>query len=408
MYLPHSIPSIPQREWERMQGMAFADMAALLSQLWVGDEYDTSFIEEAMHAVYTWEVPLRQVGDVVVVELFHGPTASFKDFAAQWMGKMLPRALGGEPAVILVATSGDTGSAAAAGFWRSEGISVVVLYPSGGVSPIQERQITTFGENVYALEIEGSFDDCQRIVKEAFSDPELTSRVPLTSANSINVGRLVPQSFYYVWAYVMGAEAHAPIQVCVPSGNMGNMTGCIFARQMGVPVRRLVAAVNENAVFPEYLATGEFSPRSAVATLSNAMDIGNPSNVERIRALYRNDVSSIQKDVWSVSVSDAETKRAVRDVYNAYGYLMDPHTAVGWRAIQRYRDETGSKEPFFLVSTAHPAKFPNAMRQAVGNAASLPIPPSLACVCEKKKQSIRMPAAYAEVKQFLQDTFAVF
>lgn len=307
--------------------------------------------------------------DTYVLELFHGPTLSFKDFGARTMARLMNYFLQDqeEPLTILVATSGDTGSAVADGFAGQEKIRVVLLYPKGQVSPIQEQQLITKRSGVQALAVQGTFDDCQRMVKEAFVDPDL-AHVPLSSANSINIARLLPQMLYYFWGFrqVGSPDTH----FCVPSGNLGNLTGGILATLSGLPVPRFIAAHNANDFFPRHLSEGWMTFQPSVRTRSNAMDVGVPSNFERLRHLLQGD--ELQRRIWGTSVTDTETLTTMRQVYEETGYVADPHTAVGLEAVQRYRKASGQAAPMVVLSTAHPAKFPETVRDALGIESPVP------------------------------------
>jgi threonine synthase len=340
-----------------------------------------------------------------VLELFHGPTLAFKDFAARFMAGVMSyfmqeRSL---PVTILVATSGDTGSAVASAFYRVPGVRVVILYPSGKVSRLQEQQITIYGENITAVEIHGTFDDCQSLVKCAFQDGDLSTRLHLTSANSINVARLLPQSFYYIYA-VSRMELERPVAISVPSGNFGNLTGGLLARKMGLPVSRFVAATNVNDIVPVYLKTGCFRPRPAVATLSNAMDVGNPSNFRRVQELHGCNHRKISQMLYGVRCTDEETKELMRRLWKTYGYLADPHSAVGYGGLERFLHETGGDWKGLFLATAHPAKFPETVKEATGM--EVPLPALLRTCMEKPRLSVPLPADFSALKEFLISKFA--
>ncbi len=360
---------------------------------------------------------------ISLLELFHGPTCAFKDFGASFLASSMENLLEDENsrAVILVATSGDTGSAVARAFYRKKNIDVVILYPSGRVSYLQEKQLTTLGENIIALEVRGAFDDCQRLVKEAFMDRELSGKINLTSANSINLGRLLPQSYYYVFGYLKtisdrgmsdigpnfdrATATGSDIVFCVPSGNFGNLTAGVLAWEWGLPVRQFIAATNVNDVVPEYLNTGIFSPRASVKTLSNAMDVGNPSNFERLRVIFNDDVNKMREMLYGESVSDEDTLVGIREVYEKYGVLVDPHTAVGYVAARRYLRamEKGSSANFpigvVILATAHPGKFSDTVKRATGVEPELP--ETLREVMNKEKRSVVIEPDISDLKSFL-------
>ncbi len=376
---------------------------------------------------------------ILLLELFHGPTCAFKDFGASFLACVMDEFLKEESrrAVILVATSGDTGSAVARAFHGKATVDVVVLYPSGRVSPLQEKQLTTVGGNVTALEVLGSFDDCQRLVKEAFLDPALRRRLSLTSANSINLGRLIPQSFYYIYAAAQLAPAdgagppgarqaagadradrgEGSLRFCVPSGNFGNLTAGVYAWKWGLPVAAFIAATNRNDVVPRYLDSGRFSPRASVHTLSNAMDVGNPSNFERLSLVFDGEVSRMRAMIHGEAVSDGQTLQAIRREYERSGLLLDPHTAVGVQAARRFLEGApaggrppsppagpSDRLPVVVLATAHPAKFGEIVREATG--AEPPVPASLREAMERPKQSIRLENRFAALSGFLLERFA--
>jgi threonine synthase len=300
---------------------------------------------------------------------------------------------------ILVATSGDTGSAVADGFFQMDGIQVFILYPSGKVSTIQEKQLTTRGENIVALEIQGTFDDCQQLVKQSFMDQSQVSKLNLTSANSINIARLFPQSFYYFYAAAQLPAPLQPVIFSVPSGNLGNVTAGAIAKRMGLPVAKFVAAVNANDGIPKYLQTGQFQPQPTHQTLSNAMDVGNPSNFTRILDLYQNNPEKIRTDFWSVSISDEEVCHIIQEVYSQFNYILDPHGAVGYAALKQYLKVSGWKNKTILLETAHPAKFLDAVQNLIP--ARISIPDRLKNCLQLEKKSILLPASFNMVKEFL-------
>ena len=300
---------------------------------------------------------------------------------------------------ILVATSGDTGSAVASGFYGVEGINVYILYPSGQVSPLQEKQLTTLGKNITALEIDGTFDDCQRMVKQAFVDNEVKSKINLSSANSINIARLIPQSFYYFDSFKQIKNQNKPIIYCVPSGNLGNLTAGLMAKKMGLPIDKFIAATNSNSGFTDYIKTNEFIPRDSVKTLSNAMDVGDPSNLARIINLFLNDHSLIVKEISSSSHDDAETLKAIKRIYEEYNYIIDPHGAVGILAIEEFEKENHEEFNYVVLETAHPAKFGSIVNSAINN--EVHIPERLAKCMTKEKSSIKLKNDYSELSSFL-------
>lgn len=385
LFMPESIPEADLEEIARLAEISYADMAFYLAKLFFGDSIAPDILEEMMHRIYDFDCPLKQLGgNIQVLELFHGPTFAFKDFGARFMGAMLGilgDVHGGcdEQLIVLTATSGDTGSAVAAGFHGVPGIDVVVLFPEGKISPLQESQMTTLGGNIHPVCVRGSFDDCQALVKAVFNDSDFRLRHRVTSANSINILRWIPQSFYYFYAWAQwrkNAGTDAP-DIVVPSGNYGNITAAMLAAGMGLPVRRFVAAANANDVIPEYLKSGVYTPRPSVRTVANAMDVGAPSNHERMMYLYNFDFQKLVNAVEGYSYSDAEILQGIRAIYAKHNYISDPHGAVGYLA---YRDS--GAEGFYLA-TAHSAKFGEIIHEALGR--SFPLPESLAQTLAKER-----------------------
>ena len=345
---------------------------------------------------------------IKILELFHGPSCAFKDFGASFLAAVMEEFLKDEAshAVILTATSGDTGSAVARAFYKRDHIDVVILYPSQRVSPLQEKQLTTLGENIHALEVKGSFDDCQRMVKEAFVDPELSRKIRLTSANSINIGRLIPQAFYYIWAFAnLSRDEQEGCIFCVPSGNFGNLTAGVLAWKWGLPVTRFIAATNINKVVPEYLQEGVYKPRSSVKTLSNAMDVGNPSNFERLSSIFHGNHGEMHRWIEGIWVTDDETLDTIRRYYETERIFLDPHTALGVRASERYLEEGYNPTPNCLVSlgTAHPGKFLEIVEEATGKLP--PLPAQLEAVLNLPKQATLIENSTEELKRFLLEHF---
>jgi threonine synthase len=397
LYFPESVPPLPRGALADFRRATLPEVAAAMMRPYFGDVGD---LDAIAGAALDFAVPLVEVAPGLhVLELFHGPTLAFKDVGARVFARLLGAiGLGEEPLTILVATSGDTGGAVAQAFHGVPGTRVVVLYPEGKVSPLQERQFTTLGGNVTAVAVRGVFDDCQRLAKAAFGDRDLRARVRLTSANSISLGRLIPQTVYYAWAVSrLPAGSPAPV-VCVPSGNFGNLAAGLIARRMGVPIRRFVAATNANDVVPEYLRTGELRPRASVATISNAMDVGDPSNLDRIEHLYGHDLEALRGDVLGSAHDDDATRGCIRAVHERHGYLLDPHTAVGWLALEAVAAGLPTAAPRILVSTAHPAKFGEAVEPVIGR--KIPLPEALAAGLARESGAERIgpdPAALARI-----------
>ncbi len=401
LFMPDFIPVLPDSFFSNIQNLSFTEIAYEVACSWLEDDLDTSSLQEIVQDVFSFEIPLVQVTQKsFCLELFHGPTLAFKDFGARFMARLMAHLLRGSDVkpCILVATSGDTGSAVAHGFFQAPGIDVVILYPSGKVSEIQEKQLTTMGGNIAALEIDGTFDDCQRLVKAAFLDRDLKSHRHLTSANSINIARLIPQSFYYFQAYAKLKHLNTPIVCSVPSGNFGNLMGGLLAKRMGLPIHRFIAANNENKIFFDYLLSGEFQPKPSVATISNAMDVGNPSNFARIVDLYNHDLKELCKHVLGYTFGDENTKNAISQVYKKTGYIMDPHGAVGYLGLQEYYKVDSASVGVFL-GTAHPAKFLNVVEPLVSE--PIVIPDRLSEVLSQKKHSISLSSSFDEFKDYL-------
>ncbi|MEO0399408.1 MAG: threonine synthase [Pseudomonadota bacterium] len=397
LWMPDAFPSFSETERQDLSKAPFSAVAARLARHFMDDRFSDDDVQEICADAYDFDPPIRgvasraEIGGAAaaanerdyVLELFHGPTLAFKDYAARFMARSASRliARSGAERTILVATSGDTGGAVGAAFAGQPGVRVFILFPKDGVSRIQAAQLTTIGVkegNVRALAVDGAFDDCQALVKAAFSDPALNEKHGLMSANSINVGRVTPQSFYYFWASLKLKAAHPdlPLTISVPSGNLGNVTGGLMARVMGAPIDRFVVGHNVNDPFVEYLTTGVYRPRPSVPTLSNAMDVGRPNNFERILTLFDNDVDAVRRVCWGARFTDEETGAHLKSVYDETGYLMCPHTAVGHAAASAHRKETGGEGVYLTVGTAHPAKFADGVEPIIG--APVPLPPALA------------------------------
>lgn len=405
LIMPDRLPRLSAELQARLSGSSFQSVAADLTALLLEPEIDCVQATDLTHKAFSFAPKLRQIDHkLFVLELFTGPTLSFKDFGANFLAHCLrlftdPRE--GETTV-LVATSGDTGSAVANAFYELPGFRVILLYPGGKISPIQEAQITTCGQNIVAARVSGDFDDCQRMVKAALADQKLASHYRLTSANSINIGRLLPQSFYYLWAQAqIGFTADNRACWSVPCGNFGNLTAGLLASRMGMPIERFIAAVNSNRIVADYLEKGIWKERSAVATCSNAMDVARPSNWVRIEHLFDQSIDSIRRKIWACSIDDATTHESIRSAYARYRYIADPHTAVAFAALDRFRRTfpTGKFSPTIVVATAHPAKFP----ETVGNALDLKIelPHTLENVLLKKRQFVDLPPDFDALRQLL-------
>ncbi len=402
LYMPERIPELPAAFIEHLPEYSFQEIAETVSKALFGEVIPEDDIRHITGRALDFPAPVVSLDeDTHVLELWHGPSLAFKDFGARFMAALMSWFLKkrNQETVILVATSGDTGGAVAAGFYDTPGIHVVILYPSGKVSPLQEKQLTTLGKNIRALEIEGTFDDCQALVKQAFLDVSLRRHIALSSANSINIARLIPQSFYYFEAFKQLMPLKKPVAFVVPSGNFGNLTAGLFAKRMGLPVAHFVAATNVNDVVPEYLATGKFRPRPSIPTLSNAMDVGNPSNFQRMLDLYGSTWNNLRNEISGYAFDDAQTRQAIRAIHDQYGYLMDPHGAVGFLAWQAFR-QTRPELQGIILETAHPAKFLETMESTLGR--KIAIPERLARLARKEKKSTLLPPDYEQFKAWLE------
>ena len=408
LYIPDSIPALSARVKNSDPTQSLPRVAARVLSKYI-EEIPFEQIQKMADRAFSFPIPLVKLEEnFYMLELFHGPTLAFKDVGARFMASALSYFLeqeGGE-ITIAVATSGDTGSAVAQGFFNVPRISVFVLYPSGKISTLQEQQITTVGGNIHAIEVEGTFDDCQHLVKTALADEKLVRACNLTTANSINLGRLIPQITYYVWGLLelqrrveQPPDHELAVDVCVPSGNFGNLTAAAYAKRMGASIARLLAASNANEVVPEFFRTGFFRPRPSLQTFSNAMDVGNPSNFARLQALYGYNFNAIRSDIASTSVSDEETLAEMRRTYEQSGTILDPHTAVGVAATRRLKTTHSSSRPTIVMGTAHPAKFPEVVARALS--VTIPLPKQLQEAQRRAKQSTRIPADYHQVKRLL-------
>jgi len=395
LYMPEHIPALDDVFWETWQSMDFDKMAyEVVSKILQGavpEEQLAKIVSEALN----FPAPLARLDEHRrVLELFHGPTLAFKDFGARFMARVMAWLTRDEDKVltVLVATSGDTGGAVASAFHNVDGTQVILLYPSGKVSGLQEKQLTALGGNITALEIDGSFDDCQRMVKAAFLNANISKQCNLTSANSINISRLIPQMLYYFEAArQLAIEGKEPPVFVIPSGNFGNLTALLIAKRMGLKVGHIVAATNINDVVPEYLESSEYNPRPSVATLSNAMDVGAPSNFVRMQELFGNDWKAMASDISGYAVDDVRTRNAIREVYEKYGYVIDPHGAVGYLAAEAWLKDHPN-DTTIILETAHPAKFSETISQELGSEA-LEIPERIACLANEPKVATQMSAS---------------
>jgi len=400
LYMPERIPRLSDAFFHTLGERSFVENSTVVAKAFFDGDVPDADLERIVAETLSFDCPVRMVEPGIwALELFHGPTLAFKDVGARFMARLLQHFTDGKgPMNVLVATSGDTGSAVANGFLGVDGIRVYVLYPKGKVSPIQECQFTTLGRNVTALEVDGTFDDCQALVKNAFMDKDLNASMALTSANSINVARFLPQMFYYFWACAqLRRKGVADRLVCsVPSGNFGNLCAALFARRTGLPIHRFIAANNANSVFYEFLKTGEYAPRPSVQTIANAMDVGDPSNFARIADLYGKDHRSICADISGATFTDAQIAETIRECYRRTGYLLDPHGACGYQAL---KEGLRTGETGFFCETAHPAKFRDTVGSIIGE--PIPIPARLQAFLSGTKQSIVLSRDFRTFKRYL-------
>ena len=402
LYMPQEIRPLPQEFFDNIGNMSFQEMSYQVAHNFFGDDVDAKSLREIVFDTLAFETPIVKVEDnIYSLELFHGPTLAFKDVGARFMARLLRYFIkreGKEQVNVLVATSGDTGSAVANGFLGVDGIHVYVLYPKGKVSKIQESQFTTLGKNITAIEVDGVFDDCQALVKSAFMDEELQGHMNLTSANSINVARFLPQAFYYFNAYAQAKKLGKAdnLTICVPSGNFGNITAGLFAQRMGLPIKHFIAANNANDIFYNYLLSGIYSPKASIQTIANAMDVGDPSNFARILDLYKSSHAEICNHISGATYSDDEIAATMKKCYEKTGYVLDPHGACGYQAL---KDNLKDGETGVFLETAHPAKFKEKVDAILST--DIEIPTRLADFMKGKKQSLEMAADFASFKQFL-------
>ena len=405
LYMPEQIRQLPKEFFDNIQDMSFQELSYQVADAFFGEDVDAESLKRIVYDTLSFDCPVERVTDnIYSLELFHGPTLAFKDVGARFMARLLQYFIKKEGETkevnVLVATSGDTGSAVANGFLGVEGIHVYVLYPKGKVSPIQECQFTTLGKNITAIEVDGVFDDCQALVKSAFMDEELNNHMKLTSANSINVARFLPQSFYYFNAYArMKALGLANnLVMCVPSGNFGNICSALFGRKMGLPVKRFIAANNANDIFYNYLQTGKYEPKASVQTLANAMDVGDPSNFARIYDLHNGSHEAITEYISGATYKDGQIRATMQQCYNETGYTLDPHGACGYQAL---KDLLNDGEVGVFCETAHPAKFKEKVDEIIG--IDVEIPERLADFMKGTKQSIPLGKDFAGFKKFLME-----
>jgi threonine synthase len=402
LFMPNSIKALPQTFFDTIETLSFQEIAYTVADAFFGEDVEAEALKKIVYETLNFDTPIVPVTDnIYSLELYHGPTLAFKDVGGRFMSRLLGYFIQKQAKTkinVLVATSGDTGSAVANGFLGVEGIHVYVLYPKGLVSPIQECQFTTLGQNITALEVDGTFDDCQALVKSAFMDAELNAHMKLTSANSINVARFLPQSFYYFYAYAQlkKLNKNKEVVMCVPSGNFGNITAGLFAKRMGLPIKRFIAANNRNDIFLQYLQTGLYSPRPSISTIANAMDVGDPSNFARVLDLYENSHEAIKAEISGVSYDDEQIAVALKTCFEETDYLLDPHGACGYQAL---KDGLRVNETGVFLETAHPAKFLETVERIIGQ--KVDIPQKLQEFMKGEKQSLELSKNFDGFKKYL-------
>jgi len=403
LFMPIEIPQLPEDFFLDIHKLSFNEIAFEAAKHFVEDEIPHDELKNIIDSSFTFDAPLVPLKENInILELFHGPTLAFKDFGARFMANVVSYFGKDEKKeiIILVATSGDTGSAVSNAFYEIPNVKVILLYPSEKVSYIQEKQLTTLGKNISALEVLGSFDDCQKMVKQAFVDEDLKKLFNLSSANSINIARLLPQSFYYFYAFAQLFDKKSPIIFSVPCGNFGDLTGGLIAKKMGLPIFKFIAAINSNDVFLKYIQTGKFEPKPSISTISNAMDVGNPNNFARVLDLYGDDHRKIKNDIYAASFTDEETKSAIRDIFEKYNYIIDPHGAVGYLGLKTFLNKNNlSKFQGVILETAHPAKFIDIVEEAIDK--QIEMPGRLKSSLEKEKSSVKISNSFEKLKNYL-------
>jgi threonine synthase len=400
LYMPEEILPLPKKFFDTIDQRSFKEISFTVAKHLTGNEIPESDLKAIVDHTIQFDAPLVEIeAGIYALELFHGPTMAFKDFGARFMSQVLGHFAKQQDRkiTILVATSGDTGSAVANGFLDVQGTRVIVLYPSKKVSEVQEKQFTTLGKNITALEVDGTFDDCQKLVKQAFMDEELKKKMFLTSANSINIARLIPQSFYYFYAYAQLKNKNKPLVFSVPSGNFGNLTGGLFAYRMGLPIYKFIASTNSNDIVPEYLATSKFLPRTSIQTISNAMDVGNPSNFTRMLELFNSDYEKLSGMMVGYAFDDKQTEDAMKKVYDHSNYVLDPHGAVGYLGLKKYTADKTVNGVF--LETAHPGKFIEVVESVLKT--KMELPETLRRFLKGTKQSVSMKNDFGKFKDYL-------
>jgi threonine synthase len=401
LFMPAEYPLLPDKFFANLSGLSLAEIGFDVLRPYTSNTIPDEVLANICGEAFSFPAPLVATNEKIhALELYHGPTLAFKDFGARFMARLLGyfNRKKNDRTTILVATSGDTGSAVAAGFYQAENVDVVILYPDGKVSELQEKQMTTLGDNIHTIAVKGTFDDCQSLVKKAFLDIELTNKYGLTSANSINIARLLPQMIYYFYAFGKVSEKGIPVVFSVPSGNFGNLTAGLLAKKMGLPIDHFIAATNANEIVPHYLKTGDFEPKPSIETISNAMDVGNPSNFTRLQAIFNNSLTEFRSEISSYSYTDDQTRETIRSLFGEYGYIADPHGAISNRALNEYLED--GKGVGVFLETAHPIKFKQEVEPLIGHA--IAIPESLSVVLLTEGQSQPGTANFKEFKELLQ------
>lgn len=403
LYMPEQIPQLDSYFLKNIQQYSLQDIAFTVAKAFLADDIADAELNGIVHDAINFDAPIKFLSaESAVLELFHGPSYAFKDFGARFMSRIMAHFSSATDRLldVLVATSGDTGGAVALGFLGVPGTRVTILYPKGKVSEVQELQLTTNGKNIRAIEIDGTFDDCQALVKQAFNDPDLKKQLRLTSANSINIARLIPQTFYYFWAYAqLKSQGINDVVFTVPSGNFGNIAAGLFAYKMGLPVNKFVAATNVNDTVARFLNSGKYEPQGSVQTLANAMDVGDPSNWVRIVDLFDGDIAALKKMLVTYSYDDQQTKNAMEDLFNSYQYIACPHTAIAWLASSEYRKANPTHAASVFLSTAHPCKFPDAISTAIF--AKIKLPEGAALLQDQEKLKTELSTNYDSFKAYL-------
>lgn len=398
LYFPEQIPTFTSDFFNKLKNLSLPEIAKQVLTPYVGNDFTDKAFDEIVSSVFNFDIPLVEVEDnIFALELFHGPTLAFKDIGARFLAKSMQYLKKDNTISVLVATSGDTGSAVANGFLGIEGTEVIVLYPKGKVSELQQKQFTTLGKNIKPIAIDGTFDDCQRLVKSAFTDESLKGKMNLTSANSINVARWIPQSVYYYWAYAQIKNNSQNVSITVPSGNLGNLTAGLLAKRTGLPINNFIASSNSNNIVPDFLETGIYSPKTTVQTIANAMDVGDPNNFPRLLEIFNSNYTDIKSSISGYSYSDNEIRQIIKSCHKDNNYLLDPHGATGFAATKSYCKENGGIGIF--IETAHPGKFKEEVEKTIGK--NIELPKRLEVFVKREAIFEELSADYEDFKNYL-------